>query len=480
MVTSSLVNSLQIICNFKTWALNINTVTAPSKEYFECELNYAQLKDRFEEVTVKTVTNTKTNNDVELVEFYNDNTVKFIPNIIFKTFPNCSYFYIHHNFKLEEIEKSYFSGALKLKTLWIASNDISQLDKRVFSLAPNIEIINMQGNKIENFHKLAFDGLKNLQQIYLQSNRIHEISIGTFTAMTNLKVLDLSDNYCTNRKYQGDFQGLEECDLQEKINAETLKASKLAQSIDNLKYEGDSLRNLIESVKKNEMEPVKTKSIELTSNVDLLIKNMNSVNHSVTVLQNESKIDNNAKQQLFAHLNERFNDSLSELASMNENLKLLNQTQQKFNENSENALQVLSEKIQYLENDLILLKKELLTDKCNMEEKVFAKIKESIENINETIYSRHGSCDQVIASYMLDKESIAKLKDEVPQLSSDFYLFMYFSLASIALFYLTVVFSLVYAFKVSRVQQGYHQVRYSVDNEKTQLSIDQTAGTWAH
>lgn len=486
LFTTNYVNSLQLTCVFKAWPLNINTIQAPSKEYFECEINHARLLDLVENVTIKTDTNTRSNNDVELVEFYIDNIVKVIPNVIFKTFPNCTYLYVRENFEFEELKKTYFDGALKLKTLWIPSNDIRQLDKKVFASAPNIEIINLLGNKIENFHRLAFDGLSNLQQIYLQNNRIHQVNVESFTSMTNLKILDLSGNYCIDRKYQGDLKGLEECDLADKIKTESVKASQVSQNVENIRIVVSTTRNLVESLQKAGVEPLKNITTKLTNNIELLNKNSKNVSDTVKLLMNMFSLDNAATLQVIGKINERVDNFLSKIQSLNGNQQLLNQTQLEYYQQAKNSTQFLSQKFKDMQSDIEILKSqkaELLATIKDMK----AEIKESIANLNATIYRQDDANAQAIEerqsiknNFKVQKESLTDLKNEVPQLTHDFHLFMYTCLGSIGLLYIFIVALLYYAFKVFRAQEGLHKVRYSVNTEKTHLSIDTTADTWAH
>lgn len=145
-------------------------------------------------MTIKSDHNVKSNDDVKLVEF-SSSSVKFIPSIVYETFPKIDYLLIWDNIFFENIEQKFFEGCPDIKILRILENKISRINANVFTKLPKtLEIVNLQNNQIEILDLLAFDGLSNVGELYLQQNKITYIEDGTFRPMTNLSELNLQNN----------------------------------------------------------------------------------------------------------------------------------------------------------------------------------------------------------------------------------------------------------------------------------------------
>ena len=186
---------------FDSWEWYINTYDDPTKLEYVCTIK-ANLENDQEEVTTDTSKNTKSNDEVTVVYYYEDNNVKFIPNSLFSTFTNLEYLLISWNNNFETMKQEYLRNATKLKCLKITDNLVKKLDKNVFSEAKNLEHINFMDNKIETIHKKAFNGLPKLQGVYLHKNRIKSLNPYTFSFIIKLNILELTGaENCVNDKF---------------------------------------------------------------------------------------------------------------------------------------------------------------------------------------------------------------------------------------------------------------------------------------
>ena len=191
----------QICDSFNSSLWLIDTYDGPSKSYYVCRIN-GNLKNEQEVVTTDTSLNTKSNEDVTLVYYNHDHTVKFIPNSLFDTFVNLEYLFIHFGNKFETMKREFLRNAIKLKNLQIRYNSVQQIDGNVFSEAKSLEYINFWKNHIKSIHKEAFSGLSNLQGVYLQGNKIKNLHPKSFSFIANLNILELSGaENCVNREF---------------------------------------------------------------------------------------------------------------------------------------------------------------------------------------------------------------------------------------------------------------------------------------
>ena len=174
-----------------------------NKSYYTCYI-YATLENDQETVTTDTSNNTKSNEDVTMVVYLSDHSVKFIPNSLFDTFVNLEYLKINAGNKFETMKREYLRNANKLKNLNIHRNSVQIIDSNVFSEAKNLERIDFESNQIVSIHKAAFNGLPNLKRVNLYDNKIKNLHPHTFSSIANLNLLELSGSRnCVNEAFTG-------------------------------------------------------------------------------------------------------------------------------------------------------------------------------------------------------------------------------------------------------------------------------------
>ena len=173
----------------------------PTKSYYYCAIKDAKLLDENEPVNTITKDNTKSNSEVQLVSYVSGNNVKFIPNSLFKTFPNMKYFCFSNTEGINVLKPHFLTGAKNLKVFYIHGNYLTSLDKDLFIEAPNLEHINLKKNLIESVHISTFKGLSNLEGLYLQGNKIVSLHPNTFSKLRKLKSLNLQSNECINTSF---------------------------------------------------------------------------------------------------------------------------------------------------------------------------------------------------------------------------------------------------------------------------------------
>ena len=186
-------------CTFGTGmpsATNMDEI--PTKSYYFCKINSAQLLNESVPVNTITINNTKSNSEVQLVSYVLNNNVKFIPNSLFKIFPNVEYFCITYREGIVVLKPRFLKGAKNLKVFYVYQNNIISLEEDLFIEAPNLQHINLKNNLIESVHISTFKGLSNLEGLYLQGNKIVNLHPNTFYVLLKLKSLNLTSNRCIN------------------------------------------------------------------------------------------------------------------------------------------------------------------------------------------------------------------------------------------------------------------------------------------
>lgn len=196
-------NGLEQKChNFNSTDIIYNTYEyEPRKIYYKCSIR-GSLINESEPVTTNTELNELSNDEVTMVWYNSNSTVKFIPNSLFTTFKNLEYLNIGANNTFEIMKPEYLKNAKSLKVLWVYENSVKRLDGKIFVEAPNLEHINFERNQIESIHEMTFNGLPNLQGIYLHKNKITNLHPSTFFFITTLDNLVLSENVCINQEFK--------------------------------------------------------------------------------------------------------------------------------------------------------------------------------------------------------------------------------------------------------------------------------------
>lgn len=161
--------------------------------YYNCHLEKINLRKYGEVDQVIEPSHNNTNMYEQMVEISKSH-LTFIPNEIFKQFPDLIYFYLHHCEKLNTLERSFFENAKNLKILWLDDNKFKILNQSVFAEAAKVEYLNLRNDQIEMIHLKAFDGLERLKALSLISNMIKFLKIDTFKNLVTLEEVFLIYN----------------------------------------------------------------------------------------------------------------------------------------------------------------------------------------------------------------------------------------------------------------------------------------------
>ena len=114
---------------------------------------------------------------------------------VLKKFKNLVSLNLRRN-QLREISK--FPPHVKLKSLELQDNLLTDVDGATFSSLKNISILYLSNNQLSNIPVDLFTRLENLTRLSLKNNSIRTLGAGTFAGLENLQMLDLSDNYLRN------------------------------------------------------------------------------------------------------------------------------------------------------------------------------------------------------------------------------------------------------------------------------------------
>lgn len=202
VLSITLSHTLDQKCVFDLKTTYENSYDDPMRSYYRCAVNDAKLVNENETVATITSNNRKSNDDVTMFMYKEDNFVKFIPNSIFSLFPNLEYFWIDEDQHFKHLKADSLKNAHNLKVFHVTFNDITKLGAHVFSEAIMLEYINLSSNKIETIDKSAFVGLSKLKGVLIDENRIRVMYASTFSHLKNLFVLELRENVCINKLFE--------------------------------------------------------------------------------------------------------------------------------------------------------------------------------------------------------------------------------------------------------------------------------------
>ena len=195
--------TLQQKCTFEQNTFYLaNTIELPALNYYSCKIT--QVKLIYENETVTSYGNhsaSKTNDDVELINYSSDNIMNYIPNSLFTTFVNLKYVVLYSNFGMEDLKPEFLKNAKKLKVFRVEDNIITNLVKNLFLEAINLEYINLQRNRIESIDVMAFNKLTKLVGLFLNDNKIKNLFSGTFSELSSLLFLKLEKNACIDKNF---------------------------------------------------------------------------------------------------------------------------------------------------------------------------------------------------------------------------------------------------------------------------------------
>ena len=97
--------------------------------------------------------------------------------------------------KLREIKKGMWQGLNDLKTLYMSSNQISNLGDEAFSSVPKLETLNLNSNSMRMLKPEMFKGMNSIKTLYLGNNEIGTVEPKTFyNVPKSMKSLNLNQN----------------------------------------------------------------------------------------------------------------------------------------------------------------------------------------------------------------------------------------------------------------------------------------------
>lgn len=158
-------------------------------------------------------------NNHEVVKIvFNDMNMTFVPNVIFKIFPNVKTLFLEQT-NLTNWKRDYLEGARKLKSLRIWSSFIAEFDSEAFAEVPQLNSLSIWMSDMRTINGSMFKHFKNLTELDLRHNiftsftgnafdpiaftvayinlsrtNLEKIPSGMFVKFERLIELDLSEN----------------------------------------------------------------------------------------------------------------------------------------------------------------------------------------------------------------------------------------------------------------------------------------------
>ena len=124
-----------------------------------------------------------------------DSALSFFDTEVIKKFKYLVGLRLERN-QLRKISK--FPPHMKLKSLELQDNLLTDVGCDTFSSLQNLSILNLGNNQLSNIPADLFTSLENLTRLSLKNNSICALGAGIFARLKNLQVLDLSDNQIKN------------------------------------------------------------------------------------------------------------------------------------------------------------------------------------------------------------------------------------------------------------------------------------------
>ena len=180
------------------------------QNYF-CHFKVLILQNVFSPFTLGTRKNLKSNSEITGVSFDPSCILTFIPNSIFKIFPNLKSLTVSST-QLSFLDPSFFKNANELEEFQCSGNKITKLDAGTFAAAPKLEYIDLHLNQIQDLDHEAFKGLIELKSLDLQTNGINSLAFAVFRPLKKLNKLSLDQNTCTSKNFDnlnGDLTSVE-------------------------------------------------------------------------------------------------------------------------------------------------------------------------------------------------------------------------------------------------------------------------------
>lgn len=191
-------------CNFLYSNQHANSHSGTGRTFYVCSIRGARLQDENEFVSTNTSSSSK-NVQVEMLQYDDNNEVRFIPNSIFLTFPHLEAVFLFHSEQMfSRMKPEYLKNARNLKVFYITEQkQFKSLDGNVFVEAPNLQYINLQNNALEFIDSQAFAGLLSIKGIFLNDNPIVNLHFQTFSRLLTMSVLNiLGKDSCIDHNFE--------------------------------------------------------------------------------------------------------------------------------------------------------------------------------------------------------------------------------------------------------------------------------------
>ena len=154
-----------------------------------------------------------------------DQHIAYLPFQLSKIFTNLHIFVVVRS-KLTALNQRNFEGLTSLKNITILNNNISLIVPGVFDDVPQLEYLKLSFNNIQNVPAMMFRKLIQLKilnlsdnhltsfdtdilppdnaikEFYIGNNKLSEIDKKIFTVLKRAKVIDLTENFCIDMKYE--------------------------------------------------------------------------------------------------------------------------------------------------------------------------------------------------------------------------------------------------------------------------------------
>lgn len=191
------VNSLVIKCAFDVFSYSHTNHVNPRFEerperYYRCMLRNLSIISTDLQIQVEKPGYYNRENLREMVWIENsDMTV--LPAAIFEKFPNLNFFVIIDS-KIQNLERSSFRNAYKLRKLTIDKVHLPRINSYTFADITTLEYLSLVNCDIMKLDSEAFKELDNLKGLYLTGNKMIVMEKPVFHPLVKLEEVFLDDN----------------------------------------------------------------------------------------------------------------------------------------------------------------------------------------------------------------------------------------------------------------------------------------------
>ncbi|KAM0679722.1 hypothetical protein GINT2_002132 [Glugoides intestinalis] len=229
-----------------------------------------------------------TNNNLEILQFQNNNLSTLLPKM-FSKLTRLKVLDLSYN-NIECIPPGSFKGLESLEKLYITNNKLVEITEDMFEELDSLQMLYLRNNRIRTISAGAFNECEKLEELYMQKNKIVELPPGVFDSLEFMTILDFSHNKIT----QIDPELFKNCNSIQKLFLLDNKIMNLSPVI--FKYlENLQILNL-SSNRIKELPPGIFKPIRGLTNLDLSMNSLVEFPHDILSIHTLSFLDISVNQ----------------------------------------------------------------------------------------------------------------------------------------------------------------------------------------